>query len=202
VNDLVNCIADSEFFKIEAPTILGINGISDKRLISKNQQLYEITIKPLNCIRINRCALINKYSLIKYKKCVEKLALYFKREEGYDFIQFCALPKNKDEDNYEAWLFHTISEQVIGSCVFRKINDPIHTDIKWKLDWIWLHPYFRRNGILSGTWDKFMLRYGFFYLEFPLSYAMHKFLLKQDLYLNELEKIYPGIKSGIKSKVE
>jgi hypothetical protein len=193
--------ADSMIFKIEAPTIFGINNslsnIVDnsfnKRLKSKNGILHSIEVNILNTFRIGNCCLINKNSPMKYKKCVEKLALYFKREMNYDFVQFLSAKATKD--NYEAWLFYTTTEQVVGACNFLKQDYENRKDINWKLDWIWMHPYIRHSGFLSKVWSGFKTRYGLFDLEFPISKPMKQFILKN--YSSEIENIYPGITKNL-----
>jgi hypothetical protein len=44
--------------------------------------------------------------------------------------------------------------------------------------WIWLHPYYRRKGILSESWPMFVDRFGDFQVELPLSEAMESFMEK------------------------
>jgi len=183
---------DSAFFKIEAPTIEGVLDFgTGKRLKTTNQVGYlkEIRIRELDSKRLDQCVLVNNKTPIKYRRAVERLAYYFKREFQYDFVQFVVSESN--EDNYEAWLFYTQTEQIIGACTFRKRNLKNRPDIKWRLDWIWFHPYVRREGLLTKNWKFFKEIYGLFALEFPLSGPMKQFLLKN--YFSELENIYPGV---------
>ena len=65
----------------------------------------------------------------------------------------------------------------IGACCFRR--KPFgNNKYYWSLDWIWLHPYFRHQHILSGYWETFMDTYQGFYVEPPYSLEMQSFLAK------------------------
>ncbi len=46
------------------------------------------------------------------------------------------------------------------------------------MQWIWFHPYFRRQGLLTEAWPKFKEEFGNFCCEPPLSDAMETFLSK------------------------
>jgi len=42
----------------------------------------------------------------------------------------------------------------------------------YALQWVWLHPFVRRAGMLRGTWPHLMATFGPFVLEGPFSKAM------------------------------
>lgn len=126
--------------------------------------------------------MVKNDSPMKDKKCVYKLACYFRREFNYDNVQF----SEKDDDNYEAYLFqnHRSEDEVYGGCCFRNRN---YKDAgkMWALQWIWFHPYFRDNGNLKKHWPFFKERYGNFNVEGPLSKTMYEFCKRYhpELYL-------------------
>jgi acetyltransferase (GNAT) family protein len=47
----------------------------------------------------------------------------------------------------------------------------------WHLCFVWIADAYRRKGILSKRWPKFIQKYGWFTIEHPLSPAMEAFLL-------------------------
>ncbi|MCK4120398.1 hypothetical protein ACI2UK_27030 [Ralstonia nicotianae] len=122
-------------------------------------------------------------------RAVEKLARYFKRELGFDFVQFEAAetPGAPDFVPYEAYLFHELArdkltenqpapQRVVGACCFRW-REWEGREPGWSLDWVWMHPYFRRRGHLNGAWPSFQKRYGHeFHIAPPLSIEMQAFI--------------------------
>ena len=109
------------------------------------------------------------------RRAVETLARYFQREFQYDF-RFLA----EDEVDYVAYLWtlelwdtDAFNQLAIGTCVFYPHGD------SWTLAFVWIHPFFRSQGILSRSWDYFKSRFGRFRVECPLSPAMKRFLIKQ-----------------------
>lgn len=122
--------------------------------------------------------LVNSYAAAARKNQVLHFARYFRREFKYDFVQFGGPSEN--ENDFEAWLFFedrsSYEEIPIGACCFRhrKYTDHHH----WGLQWIWLHPYFRSQGILKNNFPFFVDRYGSFVPEPPLSKSMEAFASK------------------------
>jgi hypothetical protein len=92
---------------------------------------------------------------------------YLFKEEGYDF----ALSGLVD-DTHEPWLFTTDDGMVIGAAQFALETQG------WVLEWVWLHPFKRRRGILHRTWPIWRQRYGRFHPRRPLSTAMQGFVAK------------------------
>lgn len=115
-------------------------------------------------------------------KQVERFAYYFRREFGYDFVQFEAsedlswtgTPLPNEGHPY---LFTTEGRHVGAAC-FRWRT---YTNIApaWWLAWIWLHPYARRRGRLTKAWPTFIADHPGFFVEPPLSPAMQAFLATQ-----------------------
>ena len=65
-----------------------------------------------------------------------------------------------------------------GACCFRPISlQDLGLQCE-SLKWIWLHPYFRKSGILSELWPVLRENHGDFHLEEPISPAMKSFLSK------------------------
>src|SRR5262249_35371744 len=109
----------------------------------------------------------------------EALAVYFRREFGYDALQFAAndIPDPRDRvyllsvERYPGWLG-------VGAFCFRWRE---YTNIPPTLaaSWFWLHPFIRRCGVLSSLWGGFRELYGDFVCERPLSKSMENFLQKR-----------------------
>jgi|SRR3954469_3135389 hypothetical protein len=111
------------------------------------------------------------------RKTVEQFAHYFSRELHYA-IQF----GYTENSPYVAYLFSNwegpLPRVWIGACCFRPIflrDVAIQCE---SLKWIWLHPYFRNQGILSELWPVLRENHGDFHLEEPISPAMKSFLSK------------------------
>lgn len=145
---------------------------------------YDISMPRLNYSGISSDTpiLVTRSSSLKARKAVERVAVYFRREFEYDFVQFSALEK---DDDYRAYLWtpgslrRYLGEEavVVGACCFRwrQWENAPHG---WALQWVWFHPYARRQGYLSDAWANFRSLYGQFFIEPPLSQAMEAFLLK------------------------
>jgi hypothetical protein len=151
-------------------------------------KIYTIKVSSLRNTRPGILKVTNK-SPISHRKAVLEIARYFKRELCYDFVQYDI----NEDDDCEAFLFlgYPYSETcpTMGACCFRqrKIKDGELDGIFWTLDWIWLHPYVRGNGILKEHWNKFNELYPGFLPMPPFSNAMKHFLLK---YLDKENYIY------------
>jgi hypothetical protein len=116
------------------------------------------------------------------RKAVARLALYFKREFSYDFIQYDA---RENDPLARAFLFTTRDYDrehyyslAVGACCFRW-REWDDAPPAWALQWVWLHPFMRRQGVLSRAWSFFEARFSGFEAEPPLSDAMVAFLKSQ-----------------------
>ena len=132
-------------------------------------------------------------SSMRQKRYVEKLALYFKREMHFDFLQFKA-SETKNHSwyvPYSAWLFYKVAhdrieedkktpKRIYGACSFRWRYEHKNSQVYWELDWIWLHPYFRGQGYLKKHWGFLKQKFAPFYISQPLSPSMKRFLQKHD----------------------
>ena len=116
------------------------------------------------------------------KAALEQFARYFKNEMHYDSIQYEAERHGSKTIGY---LFTTSAMDIcteehsemptrcVGGCVFRDVNG------NWVLCWVWIHPFFRKTGVLSRQWQTLNDELGSFSIEKPLSASMDKFLQKQ-----------------------
>lgn len=116
-------------------------------------------------------------SPVYLRREVEKFARYFKNEFRYGSMQF----DQNDREPYTAYLFADSEQSVwAGACCFQNRNFP-SIDMKIEaLQWIWLHPYLRGQGILKTFWKTFRTRHGDFYIVHPISSPMREFLLKHN----------------------
>jgi hypothetical protein len=119
------------------------------------------------------------------RRAVECCAYYFKRELGFDFVQYCSLEKKDDKHRAFLWVDHgTLDDKdrvtVIGACCFRlrKWSDvqPHQPAESYAFQWVWLHPYARRKGHLQKAWPYFCRRFGRIVPEPPMSASMVAFL--------------------------
>ena len=70
--------------------------------------------------------------------------------------------------------------RVVGAACFRhKVWD--FNAAEWGLAWVWLHPFSRRRGHLSGAWHALVDRYGDFPSSQALSRDMDAFLIKRNV---------------------
>jgi hypothetical protein len=122
-------------------------------------------------------------SPLKLRREVERFAIYFRREFNFDFQQFEATEKPKNQEKpYAAYLFtnepNHYPRMWVGACCFRW-REFKGVDPRWGMQWMWLHPYYRGKGILSRAWDKFHELHGNFFCEPPFSPSMEAFLRKR-----------------------
>lgn len=121
-------------------------------------------------------------SITSKKLChyISKYSLYFKREFQYDFISFYNNKQiqfgNRNINPFiilgENRHFHDETKILqVGACEFN-----YHSDEEWVLEWVWIHPFLRRQKYLSNVWGIFNKLYGDFKIREPLSYAMEKFI--------------------------
>lgn len=102
---------------------------------------------------------------------VYERAVRFRREFGYDFVQWS---RTKRDDKAVAYVFADDTGAFgrgapVGACAFRLRG---HV---WTLDWVWVIPTARRKGVLRRRWPAFREKFGKFALEYPTSDAMEAF---------------------------
>ena len=123
--------------------------------------------------------LITKKTPLLARKATEIIAYYFRREFGYDVPPYTA---HEDGDGRDRIFLLTQekdweSEYAVGAIVFRW-RSYRNAPEQLVLSWVWIHPFLRRQGILTAYWDIFRKHYGDFHVEPPLSKAMESFLKK------------------------
>ncbi len=113
------------------------------------------------------------------REATETLAYYFRREFGYDFVQYSAQEDADPRDRVFLWTVNRYSYHAgIGAACFRW-REYDNAAPRLSLAWVWIHPYLRRHGILTGHWDYFRALYGDFLVEPPLSHPMKAFINKR-----------------------
>jgi hypothetical protein len=118
-----------------------------------------------------------------YRQAVYRIADFFRREFQYDFVQY-GVDGEENDPNHVAFLWvHREGEKVseefkvpcIGACCFRL------RESDYALQWAWIHPYRRRQGLLESALPELKEEFGEFYVEPPLSKAMKAFLKKHNI---------------------
>jgi len=123
------------------------------------------------------------------RKALEEIARYFLREFHYDGIQYEADEHLFEYIEYKGFVFLESSydtmtdkddethSRILGGACFR--NREYENGPQWVLDWVWLHPFARNQGILKKHWSKFKSIFGNdFHVEPPLSLVMENFIEK------------------------
>ena len=167
---------DQERYRIQLPSMSWPDGRT-LMLGDKKEELHEVSLsEPL-----------------RYRKAVEKLAYYFRREFGYDFPPYTAdnaLSFDQRTDVVFMWIGQGWDDHIgrrsvgYGACAFDYETcdfpdvETCGADGHWFLTWAWFHPYERRKGHLSGAWPYFQERFGDFGVQYPISESMKTFLDK------------------------
>jgi hypothetical protein len=111
-------------------------------------------------------------------KQVGQFAQYMQRELHYDFPLF---DLDGPADGVAAYLAG-YGRAWVGACAFRETSGAgSGTAALWLLEWIWLHPYVRRRGLLTRAWPSLSQTHGDFLLLDPLSDTMRKFAKAQHI---------------------
>lgn len=119
-------------------------------------------------------------SLVGLRIEVERFARYFRHEFDYDFMQFERYDRDPTCTAY--LLTDTGSAPAVwaGACCFRSRDYEDAGDNVQTLDWVWIHPYLRRKGLLTRHWPTLRANHGDFAVEPPVSEAMVRFLQKNN----------------------
>ena len=137
----------------------------------KTLKHYSIDIPDLD-IGLTSFAEVNFKSSLEVKEVVQQFGYYLYKEMNYDFVLFRAQEEN--EDNFDAYLIP--SPTCLGFCCgvafFRRRAGPV-------LNWVWIHPYDRRKGLLTKLWPTLKQKYGHIAVKGPFSLGMECFLEKQ-----------------------
>jgi hypothetical protein len=104
---------------------------------------------------------------------------FFKKEMHFESLPYC---NEKICALGCAYLFAVRPDPdlhyAIGACCFNWVEWQ-DAPPGYSLDWIWIHPFYRRVGLLSKVWPFFQETYGRFWVQKPHSLAMARFLNKQ-----------------------
>jgi len=131
----------------------------EKTSVDNLVKVKRLDYRQINSAIINPCYMMGRY---------------IGREMGYG-IMFNT--KYICECSYDTWHLYLFMDgnYVIGAVGF-VYQEWINLKTLWDLKWVWLHPGYRRNGILSKSWHYFHKLYSPFCIEHPLSDAMESFL--------------------------
>lgn len=98
-------------------------------------------------------------------------ALRFKRDFGYDFPQWPEVTtRDRFDPRYVGYLFAIEDGAIDGACAFYCDQGD------WRLDWAWIRPERRRHGLLAARWPRFLIEFGDFWIEHPISDNMRAFI--------------------------
>jgi hypothetical protein len=137
-----------------------------------------------------KCFKITTASSLPMRQAVWLLASYFRREFGYDFVQYGHGGHESDEKHVAfLWLGDerirakkrgglAVSRIAVGACCFRW-REWADTEPSYGLQWVWFHPFARGRGFLGDCWPWFCGAFWPFYVERPLSSGMRGFLAKR-----------------------
>jgi hypothetical protein len=125
------------------------------------------------------------------RTATQRMAEYFRREFGYDFPQYSASPRGEPDARTHAYLWTAPDwcsfgpQPVVGAACFRwrtwSGDRPNGIPAEsYEMDWMWLHPYVRRTGMLTRAWEYFLAAHGPFVPGAPFSPAMDEFLRKHN----------------------
>jgi len=81
--------------------------------------------------------------------------------------------------NGKHFIFINEENDVYGGCSFEHMK--LKDDELWILDWIWIDPNFRQQGKLQQYWNELQPSTGRLAYKLPISEAMQKFLIKNNL---------------------
>jgi len=146
----------------------------------------EMSHPAYNLFPRRRLDVVTSRSPVTERRSVEAIAVYFKREFGYDFVQFSSgSGRFRESEDVRAFVWSDIGKHrmgiedrwVTGATCFRW-REYLDAPSGYAMQWIWLHPYVRHQGLLTSAWPFFRARFGDFVCEPPLSDAMSRFLEK------------------------
>ena len=83
--------------------------------------------------------------------------------EGLEIFSLTDKFEDKKRDEIRQWL--------IGCVAFHRQHDR-----KTRLEYCWIHPFWRNRKLLKKNWPEFIERYGLFFVRYPRSNAMENFL--------------------------
>lgn len=150
--------------------------------MSKDKYTIELPVFP-RCLSSTGMVKVTSSSPQEEKDALEQFAWYFKLEKKYNSKQYDANNHSTNTVGYlftdsamdiqeEAYYQNGMPTRCSGGCAFQKIGSD------WVLCWVWIHPFYREQGVLSQQWTTFVDDMGDFFIESPISNAMESFLKK------------------------
>jgi hypothetical protein len=130
-----------------------------------------------------RLTWVDVWSSPKLKKFVYKIAVYFRREFNYDFVQYS---EDEEDLTHRAFLFLSrAGDKYYDKDIYRILGGGCFRQRKYQdfpesyaFQWIWIHPYMRRKGMLTKAFDEFINQFEQFRVESPYSVEIKSFLVK------------------------
>jgi hypothetical protein len=123
---------------------------------------------------------VTQRSPMPLRRAAEVMAYYFKREFSYDAPQYDADARwEPNGPRVYLWGEDVSAHLIYGAACFHWMEWDNHSPT-WSFSWVWVHPFRRRQGVLSKVWPYFRARYGVFWVERPLSPSMEAFLSKHE----------------------
>lgn len=104
-------------------------------------------------------------------------AQLFRQETHYSFVGWGAKPEQ--DIKAKGYLFTREDGAIVGACAFRW-REYLDAPAAWALQWVWVCPSARRQGMLRSRWSKFRELYGDFEIEPPVSDDMQAFVRAVD----------------------
>lgn len=180
----------NRYYDIQSPVLCG-----DKKdhLLQPYHASMHAEVTVCNVAFPDGLLLVTSKSPKPYKQAVERIAWFFKREMRYDFPQYAATEYDrspysdqKTDADLRAFLWFEDEHSdraanewpMIGAAAFRFKGSKKKQ--LWFFDWVWIHPYERRQGHLERTWPFLCGMFGDFALTEPVSYSMQSFLVKMN----------------------
>ncbi len=134
------------------------------------------------------CLRVDIHSPLMQRRAVYRLAAFCQRELEFGSIQYGYDGREADPSHVAYLWVHpeavfmpgVFRVPCVGATCFRL------RDEGWAMQWVWLHPYYRRQGLLSHSWPEFVQEFGTFAVEGPHSVAMKGFLTKYSYILPKI----------------
>ena len=104
-------------------------------------------------------------------KRLHYIATVLSRENGYSFIMW-----NEHGDDGPGYILTDGRGLALGGCALRW-REWTNAPASWMLQWIWIAPPYRRQGLLRDTWLMLTSQYAGIMPESPFSLGMARFLL-------------------------
>ncbi|MEQ9006486.1 MAG: hypothetical protein RLP12_01280 [Ekhidna sp.] len=137
----------------------------------------------------------------KHRNAVEQIAKLFKKETGYDCVQYSSMSDNSlailfiDHQGMNITPNDKWDLQTTGAVCFRNKIYENHPDEVLTLDWIWIHPFQRGREHLETKFNSLVKEFGYFFISHPRSKAMNRFLEKIN-YPTEFEDVIKRIRQN------